>query len=390
MNILFVNNYFPLFANANSGASVRSMRIIKALAKIGNVDVISFVDNEVSNISNVEIVYSNEIGMASIKGNRMNKLFKLFKWTNPYAIYPENKEKSKIIDEIVKQKKYDFIVTRYIHFACDCGLLKYSDRLAIDVDDDPMQAVLMSIPKLGTITNKLYQWFYAHTIDATCRRIICSIRCAFYSTPDMNYVNACFLPNISIFQEPLPVPVFENQTPTVMMVGWFKYYPNIEGLLHFLNKIFPKIKKELPQVTLNIVGKVENEPLRKLCKETEGVNLLGFVENLREQYLRCQCVIVPLYEGTGTSVKLIEAMSLRRSVVATHCGARGLNPAFKTNEDYYLAESDNDFAQKVIYLLTHHSHNIEMANSALKKTQKYYSEAMFNQIIINTLNSSKP
>ena len=44
MNILFVNNIFPLFANANSGASVRSMRLIKALLKLGHVDVISFVD----------------------------------------------------------------------------------------------------------------------------------------------------------------------------------------------------------------------------------------------------------------------------------------------------------------------------------------------------------
>ena len=43
--------------------------------------------------------------------------------------YERDLTHEEIVDEIIKQKQYDCIVTRYIHFACYCGLLKYSDSL---------------------------------------------------------------------------------------------------------------------------------------------------------------------------------------------------------------------------------------------------------------------
>ena len=66
MRFLFVNNIFPLFAKADSGASVRSMRIIDALTQIGHVDVISFLNDEKSNIDN------------SLSKGATNKLRKIF------------------------------------------------------------------------------------------------------------------------------------------------------------------------------------------------------------------------------------------------------------------------------------------------------------------------
>jgi len=67
MNILFVNNQYNLFTKADCGASQRSMCVIHALAQIGHVDVISFVDETISNESNVDVIYSKEIGMSAHK-----------------------------------------------------------------------------------------------------------------------------------------------------------------------------------------------------------------------------------------------------------------------------------------------------------------------------------
>lgn len=385
MNILFVNNLFNLFANADSGASQRSMRFIRALALVGHVDVVSFVDDTVSNIPNVDVIYSKQIEKAAVENGGKKKLLRLFQTHNPYAIYPPQPDKERVLNDIISTHDYDIIVVRYIHFACDCGLLKYADKLVVDIDDDPKQVMLMSISNLGTIKNKLYHRLYANTIDRVSRNIISSVRGAFYSTPGMNYSNAHFLPNISIFQSPLETPIFENQKPTILMVGWFRYFPNINGLSHFIKNIFPIIKKAIPNVELDVVGNMDDENLHQLCLDTKGVNLKGFVEDLKEQYQKCHCVVVPLYQGTGTSVKLVEAMSLARTVVSTPIGIRGLNPAFVPNQDFYLAENDDEFANHVIYLLTHPIENIKMANSALAKVEKYYSEKMFNQTIASLL-----
>lgn len=385
MKILFVNNEYNLFAAADCGASQRSMRYIRALTQVGHVDVVSFVDNTISNMDGVDVLYSQSLEHVYHRENRISKYLKLFDFSKPYKIYPPHPEKEKIIDDIVSTHDYDIIVVRYIHFACHCGLLKYADKLIIDIDDDPKQVVLMNMEKIKTLRNRLYHWFFARTIDIVSRNVVKSVKRAFYSSPDMGYANAQFLPNISIFQDSLPPAQFTDNPPTIMMVGWFKYSPNIEGLTHFVKNVFPYIKQAIPSVKLNVVGNMANEELRELCLRTNGINLRGFVEDIKKEYNNSQCVVVPIYKGTGTSVKLVEAMSLGRSVVATPCGSRGLNPAFIDGQDFYIAKSDKSFADRVVYLLTHPKENIKMADSALVKIKKYYSEEMFNQTIISCL-----
>ena len=386
MNILFVNNFYNIFAKADCGASQRTMCLIRALAKLGHVDVISFVDDTISNEPNVDVIFSQEIGMATQRGNRFNKFFKLFRWNNPYSIYPENIEKSKIIDSFVEQKHYDYIVIRYVHFACDCGLLKYNDKLIIDIDDDPKDVVLMSLDKVRTLRNRIYTRIYANTIDRVTRYIISHVKAAFYSTPTKQYDNAHFLPNISAYNQPLPPAEFSGDDRNILIVGRYHYLPNAEGLEHFIRSIFPIVKQSVPNVSLLVVGKVIDDELRRLCEKTVGVKLLGFVEDLRDAYDNCHCAIVPLYRGTGTSVKLVEAMSIGRAVVTTSAGARGLNKQVENGVDFILADEDHAFAEGIIRLLSDERFNHTLSDNAKAKMQQYYSEQAFNTIVSNSLN----
>ena len=135
MNILFVNNNYHLFAKADSGASQRSMRLIQALTHAGHVDVVSFADETVSNIEGVDVIYSEVAERLDMSVGAFKKIIRLLYPITPNVFYPVHPGKEKIVDEIVKTRKYDIIVIRYIHFACECGLLKYADRLVIDIDD---------------------------------------------------------------------------------------------------------------------------------------------------------------------------------------------------------------------------------------------------------------
>lgn len=385
MNILFVNNFYNIFAKADCGASQRTMCLIRALAKFGHVDVISFVDDTISNEPNVDVIFSQEIGMATQRGNRFNKFFKLFRWNNPYFIYPENIEKSRIIDSYVVQNRYDYIVTRYVHFACDCGLLKYKGKLIIDIDDDPKDVVLMSLDKVRTLRNRIYTRIYANTVDKVTRKIVSSVHSAFYSTPTKQYDNAHFLPNISAYNQPLPPAEFSGNDRNILIVGRYHYLPNAEGLEHFIRYIFPIVKQSIPNVSLLVAGKVIDDELRKLCVKIDGVKLLGFVEDLQDAYVNCHCAIVPLYRGTGTSVKLVEAMSMGRAVVTTSAGARGLNKQVENGVDFILADDDHAFAEGIIRLLLDERFNHTLSDNAKAKMQQYYSEQAFNTIVSKSL-----
>ena len=358
------------------------MCMIRALAKIGHVDVISFVGGDLSNEKNVDVLYSQDVAMATReKTGRFDKFLKLFKGHDPYFIYPENKEKSAIIDDYVRQNHYDYIVTRYVHYALDCGLLKYADRLIIDIDDDPKDVILTSLSKVKTLRNKVYTLFYANMIDKMTRNIVRSVKAAFYSTPSKKYNNATYLPNISAYNKPLQAPDFNRIERKIMIVGKFNYAPNIEGLTHFITHVFPFVKAQIPNVTLNIVGNVTDDSLHQLCETTSGINMLGFVENIVSVYEDCHCAIIPIYQGTGTCVKLIEAMALGRAVVTTPCGIRGLNSEIKPGEAFLLAHNDKEFAENIVLLLKDDKYNENISKQALTQINRYYSVSQFENCI---------
>lgn len=381
MTFLFVNNYFNLFAKADSGASQRSMSIIRALAKIGHVDVVSFVDDTLSNEPNVDVIYSQHIDMANNKKGRINQFLNLFCTRKPYAIFPENKQKSLIIEKIVERNKYDFIVVRYFYYACDCGLIKYSKQLLLDIDDDPKEVVLMSLDKINTWFRRLYYRSHAHTVQRVTKYAMKKVFKASYSSPGMSYPNSLFLPNIPVINKPVVGGDFSHMSNKILIVGWFRYYPNNEGLSHFITHIFPLIREHVRDAELDVVGKMDDVNLKSLCHTTEGVNQRGFVEDLKESYSSCKCVVVPIYKGTGTSVKLVEAFACGKAVVTTSVGKRGLHPSFQEGTDYLLADTDEEFANNVVKLLIDAELNEKTSKRAQKKVQTYYSEKAFNEII---------
>lgn len=386
MNILFVNNFYNIFAKADCGASQRTMCLLRALAKLGHVDVISFVERTISDEPNIDVVYSQDVETTNEKGNRFDKFFKLFKWNKPYAIYPENKQKSKVIEKFVKENHYDFIVTRYLQFACDCGLMKYKERLVIDFDDDLRDAALMEAKRAKTIRNRLYGMIYANTLRRLSHFVSTNIHQAYFSSPNRPLPNAEFLPNISVFTKSLNGVSFSDTLPVILLVGNFRYFPNEYGLLHFLKDIFPIIRKQNAKAEVHVVGNIPQRVKKQIDPYIgDGVSLLGYVQDLMSEYSQCRCVAVPIWHGTGTSVKLVEAMSLNRAVVTTSMGVRGLHNDFVSGNDYLSADDYVKFAECTLRLLSDEVMNQKISSSALHKIKKYYSADNFNAIIKRTL-----
>jgi glycosyltransferase involved in cell wall biosynthesis len=86
------------------------------------------------------------------------------------------------------------------------------------------------------------------------------------------------------------------------------YQPNIDGLNFFLTSIFPKIIDEKPDTKLAIAGTVTQSVQIDASLE-ENVDCLGYVPDLSDLYLKSRLVICPLLDGSGTKVKLQEAMA---------------------------------------------------------------------------------
>ena len=105
----------------NSGGSQRNALFAKALAKVGQVDIICFTEDDITlDIPNCKVLFSKEMYRHStLKDSLRTLIGTAFQPSSPYSYFTVDKEKETIIDHFVKKGNYDVIATRYIDKAIE-------------------------------------------------------------------------------------------------------------------------------------------------------------------------------------------------------------------------------------------------------------------------------
>ncbi|BBO77660.1 hypothetical protein DSCW_50770 [Desulfosarcina widdelii] len=114
-------------------------------------------------------------------------------------------------------------------------------------------------------------------------------------------------------------------------------------------------------------------------KNVPGVEFVGFVENLTELYENTRVVCVPVLSGSGTRIKILEAASYGKPIVATEVGAEGID--LKDNEQILIRNYPEPFASACIELLTEKNRCEEIGQSARSLiSRKYNRNAVITKI----------
>ena len=130
-----------------------------------------------------------------------------------------------------------------------------------------------------------------------------------------------------------------------IFVANFAYEPNRNGLAFLLSEVFPRVWAQLPDARLTLVGSgLEHPP----CEDPR-VECLGFVEDLANVYANARCAVVPLLQGGGTPLKLIEALAYGLPVIATPRAVAALQ--LQDGVDCLVAGDGEAFAQKLVDVL---------------------------------------
>lgn len=127
-----------------------------------------------------------------------------------------------------------------------------------------------------------------------------------------------------------------------IFVASFKYEPNLIALRFLLDQVMPRVWREMPDARLAVVGAGLKGPV----SSDERVETLGFVEDLHAIYETGACAVVPLLQGGGTPLKLIEALAYGLPVVATARAAGGLQ--LRDREHCLIAEGAEQFAESIL------------------------------------------
>jgi GT2 family glycosyltransferase/glycosyltransferase involved in cell wall biosynthesis len=158
---------------------------------------------------------------------------------------------------------------------------------------------------------------------------------------------------IFVFHDPPPVDLapFEARQG-LMFVGGFRHQPNPDAALWLVSEILPRLQRELPDVSVALVGSDPPPAVAELAGN--GVIVSGWVSDaeLRELYERTRVVVCPLRFGAGVKGKVVESLYNGVPVVVTPVAAEGLpNIELCT----CIAESPQDFADRVVELYSSRS-----------------------------------
>lgn len=138
-----------------------------------------------------------------------------------------------------------------------------------------------------------------------------------------------------------------SKRKNIMFVGGFRHDPNADGVLWFLDKIWPEICREL-DMKFYIVGSHVPEEI-KAFHGKNGIDVKGFVsdEELERLYAECRLVVVPLRYGAGVKGKVVEALYNGSAVVTTSVGAEGIKGIEKAS---VIVDEPEHFAAEVVRL----------------------------------------
>lgn len=192
----------------------------------------------------------------------------------------------------------------------------------------------------------------------------------------------------------LPVTVIPNcidvtrfQTPPetavafdLLFTGKMDYRPNVDAVLWFADAVWPLIKAARPATTWAIVGQKPHPRLERL-RALEGVTLTGWVEAVRPYLAGAAVFVMPFRIGSGTRLKLIEAMAAGSAIVSTPVGAEGY--PVQDGRELLLADTPAAWATAVAELLADPARRAKLGETARQFATAYDWRVVvprFNQI----------
>ena len=334
MKLLFITPYLPSEKSGHAGAKLIYQNII-SLSKLHQVSLATFIDSDEEDM--LSVLANNGVDVHSVNYPRnqksiLGKLVSGFRNIVPAVSYLMGKEPfffakynkkrmRSLISQLLSNNNIDLIQVEYnvMHHYSDLfvnipSVLVFhdistklyergknlgikTDRRLYNIAKKIEVGIANKFDSIVTLTeeDKLY------LINLGYKREICVI------PPQINVVS-----NIDVSKKP----------NTICFIGSYNRQPNIRAVEVLINDIYNNI--DFP-VELNIVGKSLPKYLQKEIRNTEGINYLGFIDEI-DEFIKTQMLMVaPIQLGAGLKMKIPHSLANGTPVITTPIGAEGID-----------------------------------------------------------------
>lgn len=198
---------------------------------------------------------------------------------------------------------------------------------------------------------------------------------------DIFLKRGCHLPNTSIptgyvFDS---LPSIGTEENAVAFIGGMDWMPNYEGVMWFIEQVWPKVLAVIPEAKFYLAGRNFPDNVRNM--KVPGLVIVGEVEDA-VQFISSKSVsIVPLFAGSGMRVKIVEAMALGRAIISTSIGAESL--AYTNGKDILIAMMLLVLPMPVIRILQNNAYRSELGINAQQLILNKYDNRKISEAILN-------
>lgn len=396
MRILYITSALPY--PPDSGSKIRSYQMLKYLAGKGRVTMVCpaqpAVDaahvaalrplcEELALVDETTFWFAHSQRRAPSVGQRLADLLRRESWA--IQDFRSDALRRQLLDLDVNG--FDLVVVRYPQMAAylfdEPALKPALAKTVIDVDDVAVRSferALAGAPlTYGTLRRRMDLGFLRRFYRQLSRARLCLA----VSALDKAYLQERQLaqavevvPNMIETAQAAPERNGHAAVPSFLFVGLMSYPPNEEAAVYFCEQILPRIRAAQPEARITIAGRRPSARVEALGR-LPGVTVTGAVLSIARCYEEASVAVVPLRNGSGTRIKILEAMALRTPVVTTTIGCEGLDVA--DGEHVLVADDAEAFARQCLALVDDADLRAGLIDRAQRLVNDRYSVPAFHR-----------
>jgi len=392
MKILFITQFLP--CPADTGGKIKTWEVLRILVKKHQIFLISFVEKKEDlkwekQLKKVYFSLKTFIAPIITTSHQKLKLRALLGLLNskPFRVQKYFlKETADFISQLTKKEKFDVVwcdhETSFQYLSYVYGWkekLKVYDEHNISSEGLFQYAKYEKNPieKLAYFFEGLKFYFYETCWIKKFDKVFT------ISERDKEKLIERGVKRDRVKFLPIPFktkPIFKFGSKNILFLGLLSWWPNKDAVLWFYKKIYPFIKKRLPEVKFFIVGANPPVEIQKIGNIDGSVKVTGYVKEIEPYFKKAGVFIVPMRAGAGVRIKILEALSFGLPVVSTKIGARGIE--IKNQENILVVGEEEDFVQAVIKVLTNKKLAQKLSSNGARFIKKNYNQ----KITVGVLN----
>lgn len=325
---------------AAGGAALRNLQTIRALAKLGPVDVLTVSEEPGGGSTPAWVREWKRVAVPAARlGERLLRKRCWLGWpSHPLLDRYHVDEAATWLRARLRRHAYAWVVIEELalaRYADDC----LSQNVKVVFDAHNLEGPLRAEMAKACDERNLIQWLRDRRL-ASClyheerRTIERASQVWACSAQDVDGIEAEYrraamlVPNgvdVSAYAPPVGVArEWRDEPLTLLFMGSFNYLPNEQAALRLVHGVLPAVRKWSPDARLLLVGRAPTRAMHEAAASDPGIEITGLVPSVLPYLHRPVVMVAPIDLGSGTRLKLLEAFAAGVPVVSTPKAAEGL------------------------------------------------------------------